>query len=71
MTTFDHLAALMKKADEIEDGLKALRDEVALATKPAINRAISCVQNMRDGFWLVDKALEKEYDTDGRAGLLK
>lgn len=61
LTTFDHLDALMKKANEIEDGLKSLRDHVALETKPAINRAIGCVQIMRDGFWLVDKALEKEY----------
>jgi hypothetical protein len=71
MTTFDRLSALMKKADEIEDGLKALRDHVAPETKPAINRAIGCLQTMRDGFWLVDKALEKEYDTDGRAGTLR
>lgn len=62
MTTFDHLDALMKKADEIEDGLKRLRDEVALETKRAINRAIGGVQPLRDGLWLVDKALEKEYD---------
>ncbi len=61
MNNFDHLDALMKKADEIEDGLKRMRDTVALETKPAINRAIGCVQPLRDGLWLVDKALEKEY----------
>jgi hypothetical protein len=57
MNNYDHLDALMKKADEIEDGLKRMRDTVALETKPAIG----CIQTMRDGLWLVDKALEKEY----------
>ena len=46
---FDLVSAWMKKTDEIEDGLKAFRDEVSLETKRAINRAIECVQTMRDG----------------------
>lgn len=58
---FELVSTWMKKADEIEDGLKAFRDQVNLDTKRAINRAIECVQTMRDGLWLVDKALEKEY----------
>lgn len=59
---FDLVSAWMKKTDEIEDGLNAFRDQVTPQTKLAINRAIGCVQTMRDGLWLVDKALEKEYD---------
>ena len=58
---FDLVSAWMKKTDEIEDGMKAFRDQVAPQTKLAINRAILCVQTMRDGLWLVDKTLEKEY----------
>jgi hypothetical protein len=58
---FELVSAWMKKTDEIEDGLKMLRDQVTLETKQAINRALGCVQTMRDGLWLVDKALEKEY----------
>jgi len=61
MTEFDHLDALMKNVDEIEDGLKRMRDAVALETKPSINHAIGCIQTLRDGLWLVDKALENEY----------
>lgn len=60
---FELVSAWMKKTDEIEDGLKAFRDQVTLDTKRAINRALECVQTMRDGLWLVDKALEKEYDS--------
>ena len=61
MNNFDHLDALMRKVDEIENGLQRMRDTVDLPTKPAINRALGCVQTMRDGLWLVDRALEKEY----------
>ena len=58
---FELVSAWMKRTDQIEDGLKAFRDQVGLDTQLAINRAIECVQTMRDGLWLVDKALEKEY----------
>ena len=61
MNNFDHLDALMRKTEEIESSLQRMRDNVDVPTKPAINRALSCVQTMRDGLWLVDKALEKEY----------
>jgi hypothetical protein len=58
---FDHLSALMRKTDEIEGCLQRMRDTVDINAKLAINRALGCVQTMRDGLWLVDKALEKEY----------
>ncbi len=58
---FDHLDALMRKTDEIESCLQWMRDTVDTPTQMAINRALVCVQTMRDGLWLVDKALEKEY----------
>lgn len=61
MNNFDHLDALMRKTEEIESSLQRMRDNVDVPTKPAINRALGCVQTMRDGLWLVDKALEKEY----------
>ena len=61
MNNFDHLDTLMKKADDIESSLQRMRDTVDTPTKLAINRALGCVQTMRDGLWLVDKALEKEY----------
>lgn len=61
---FELVAAWMKMTDQIEDGLKSFRDKVTLDTKLAINRAIQCAHTMRDGLWLVDKALEKEYGSD-------
>lgn len=61
---FERVSAWMKMTDQIEDGLKAFRDQVTLDTKLAINRALQGAQTMRDGLWLVDKALEKEYGSD-------
>lgn len=60
MNNFDHLQSLMKQLDQVEDGLKVLRDGVDVATKPAINASIAAAQAMRGSLWQVDKALEKE-----------
>lgn len=60
MNNFDHLQTLMQKLDQVEDGLKVLRDQVDVKTKPAINASIAAAQAMRGSLWQVDKALEKE-----------
>ncbi len=60
MNNFDHLQALMKKLDQVEDGLKVLRDHVDAATKPVINASIAAAQAMRGSPWQVNRALEKE-----------
>ena len=60
MNHFDHLQTLMKRLDQVEDGLKVLRDNVDVKTKPTINASIAAAQAMRGSLWLVDKALEKE-----------
>lgn len=60
MNNFGHLQGLMQKLDQVEDGLKALRDQVEIRTKPAINAAIAAAQATRGSLWQVDKALEKE-----------
>lgn len=57
---FGHLHTLMQQLNQVEDGLKALRDQVDTPTKPAINASIMAAQAMRDSLWRVDKALERE-----------
>ncbi|HKP94558.1 MAG TPA: hypothetical protein VJ385_02260 [Fibrobacteria bacterium] len=60
MNNLEHLQALMQKLDQVEDGLKVLRDGVDVQTKPAINASIAAAQAMRGSLWQLDKALEKE-----------
>jgi hypothetical protein len=60
MNNFEHLQILMQKLDQVEDGLKVLRDHVEVETKPVINSSIATAQAMRERLWQVDKALEKE-----------
>jgi hypothetical protein len=57
---FEHLQSLMNQLDQVEDGLKILRDHVDVKTKPAINASIAAAQAMRGSLWQVDKALERE-----------
>lgn len=68
MNNFDHLQSLMQKLDQVEDGLKAMRDQVDVKTKPAINAAIAAAQATRGSLWLVDKALEKELEAVTQKG---
>ena len=60
MNNFDHLQTLMKELDQVEDGLRTMRDRVDLSAKPPINQAIREAQALRGSLWQVDKALEKE-----------
>ena len=62
MNNFDHLQTLMKQLDQVEDGLKVLRDHVDVKTKPSVNASIAAAQAMRGSLWQVDKALEKEQE---------
>ena len=60
MNHFDKLQTLMRELDQVEGGLRVLRDRVELKTKTAINQAIREAQALRDCLWQVDKALEQE-----------
>lgn len=62
MNNFDHLQALMNQLNQVEDGLKVMRDKVDTKTKPYINASIAAAQAMRGSLWQVDKALEREQE---------
>lgn len=60
LTNYEKVSDLTKRLYDIEDILKALRDEVGELTKKEINNSIRHIQSLEDSFNLIDKALSQE-----------
>jgi hypothetical protein len=60
LSNYEKVSDLTKRLYDIEDILKALRDEVGELTKTEINKAIRHIQSLEDSFHLIDKALTQE-----------
>jgi hypothetical protein len=60
LTNYERVELNRKRLYDIEDSLKALRDEVGELTKKQINDSIRHIQSLDDSLMAIDKALTQE-----------
>lgn len=60
LTNYERVELNRKRLYDIEDSLKALRDEVGELTKKQINDSIRHIQSLDDSLMAIDKALSQE-----------